>query len=131
MNDKMALTLKRWHEFVETQDEQILHEIIADRAEFYSPFAWKPKDKIGGLTIITTVTKVFEDFRYTREMTNINSCGLEFEARIGPVSLEGIDLIEFDEIGQIIEFKVMIRPANALAALGEIMNRKLTEKGFL
>lgn len=127
----MALTLKRWHEFVETRDEQILLEIIADRAEFYSPFVWKPKDKRGALLILTTVTQVFEDFRYIREMTNINSCALEFEAGIGDVSLEGIDLIEFDEAGQIIEFKVMIRPANALAALGAIMNRKLTEKGFL
>ncbi len=131
MNNKMALTLKRWHEFVESQDEQILSEILANDAKFYSPFVWKPKNKVDGLMILATVVEVFEDFRYTREMTGINSCGLEFAARIGEVSLEGIDLIEFDESGQIIEFKVMIRPANALAALGAKMTEKLAEKGFL
>ena len=130
MNHKMALTLKRWHEFVESHDGQILSKIISDDAKFYSPFVWKPKNKADSLVILATVVEVFEDFRYTREMTGVNSCGLEFAARIGDVSLEGIDLIEFDEIGRIIEFKVMIRPANALAALGAKMSQKLAEKGF-
>lgn len=128
MNDKMALTLKRWHEFVETPNEQVLQEILADNVKFYSPFVWKPKNKMAALQILKTVVEVFEKFHYTREMTNINSCCLEFEASIGEISLQGIDLIEFDQNGRIIEFKVMIRPANALQALGAEMGKRLAAK---
>ena len=33
--------------------------------------------------------------------------------------LKGIDLIRFNELGEMVEFEVMIRPIKALAALGE------------
>lgn len=124
----MALTLKRWHEFVKAPDEQILLEILANDAKFYSPFVWKPKDKRAATQILIAATEVFEDLHYTREMTNVNSCCLEFAAHIGEVFLQGIDLIEFDETGQITEFKVMIRPANALQTLGAEMGKRLASK---
>ena len=50
----------------------------------------------------------------------------DLEARIGEFSLRGIDLIETNETGKIIDFEVMIRPANALQLLGAEMNRRLT-----
>ena len=50
---------------------------------------------------------------------------LEFSARVGDKQLKGIDLIRFNEQGQIIEFEVMIRPLSGLQALGEEMGRRL------
>ena len=65
----MNETLSRWHEFVETQNPEILEEILADEVKFHSPFVWKPKDgKQITTVILTTVTTVFEDFRYVREI---------------------------------------------------------------
>lgn len=122
MNEQLNL----WHKFVETQDATILDEILAENVQFHSPFIWKPKDGKAITTIIlTTVTKVFQDFRYVREILSENNWALEFEAKVGEFSLRGVDLIQFNEEGKIIDFEVMIRPANALQALGMEMGKRL------
>lgn len=122
----MNETLARWHEFVETGNPAILDEILAETVKFHSPFLWKPKDgKAATVKILTTVVTVFEDFRYVREIVDAPHCALEFEARIGELTLHGVDLIQIDESGKIIDFEVMIRPANALQALGMEMGRRL------
>ena len=123
----MNETLVRWHEFVGTGNPEILDEILADDVKFHSPFVWKPKDgKAAAIKILTTVVTVFEDFRYIREITDAPNVALEFEARVGNLSLRGIDLIQIAEDGKISDFEVMVRPANALQALGMEMGRKLT-----
>ena len=78
------------------------------------------------IRILTTVVTVFEDFRYIREIHGEKDFVLEFEARVGELALRGVDLIKIDESGKIIDFEVMIRPANALQALGMEMGRRLT-----
>jgi hypothetical protein len=50
---------------------------------------------------------------------------LEFSAAVGDKSLKGIDMIRFDEEGKIVDFEVMIRPFNALQALGAEMGARL------
>jgi hypothetical protein len=125
-DENSAHTFRRWHEFVETPNLEILHEILADEVKFHSPFVWKPKlGKEITIRVLIAATKTFQDFRYVREVTDGNHWALEFEARIGEFSLRGIDLIEVNEAGKIIDFEVMIRPANALQKLGAEMNRRL------
>jgi hypothetical protein len=127
IDENSAHTFRRWHEFVETPNIEILHEILADEVKFHSPFVWKPKlGKAMATTILIAATKTFQDFRYVREVTDGNHWALEFEASIGEFSLRGIDLIEVNEAGKIIDFEVMIRPANALQKLGAEMTRRLT-----
>ena len=123
----MNETLSRWHEFVETQNAAILEELLADDVKFHSPFVWKPKDgKVATIKILTTVATVFEDFRYVREIIDGQNFALEFEARVGELTLRGVDLIQIAENGKIIDFEVMIRPANALQALGMEMGKRLS-----
>jgi hypothetical protein len=50
---------------------------------------------------------------------------LEFAANIGKWQLKGIDLIKFNDAGEMIEFEVMIRPIKALQALGEEMGSRI------
>ena len=122
----MNETISRWHEFVKTQNAEILDEILAETVKFHSPFVWKPKDgKAVTIVILTTVTKVFEDFKYVREICDGQNFALEFEARIGELTLRGVDLIQLGDDGKIIDFEVMIRPANALQALGMEMGKRL------
>jgi hypothetical protein len=122
----MNETISRWHEFVETQNAAILDEILATDVKFHSPFIWKPKEgKAVTILILTTVTKVFEDFRYVREICDEQNFALEFEARIGELNLRGVDLIQLGDDGKIVDFEVMIRPANALQALGMEMGKRL------
>ena len=122
----MNETLVRWHEFVGNPNDAILEEILADDVKFHSPFLWKPKEgKAATVKILMTVVTVFEDFRYVREIIDGKNFALEFEARIGELTLRGVDLIQISEIGKIIDFEVMIRPANALQALGMEMGKRL------
>ena len=125
----MNESLQLWHKFVETQDATILNELLADNVQFHSPFVWKPKDgKRITTVILTTVTQVFQEFRYVREILDENNWALEFEAKIGELTLRGVDLIRLNDEGKIIDFEVMIRPANALQALGLEMGRRLENK---
>ena len=122
----MNETLARWHEFVESPNTETLKEILAEDVEFHSPFVWKPKaGKAITTQILMTVTTVFEDFRYIREIHGEKDFVLEFEARVGELTLRGVDLIKLDANGKIIDFEVMVRPANALQALGMEMGRRL------
>lgn len=124
--------LDLWHRFVETRDAQILTELLDENVNFHSPFVWKPKHGRQMTTaILLTVTEVFADFRYVREILDGANWALEFEARVGELTLRGVDLIQLNADGKISDFEVMIRPANALQKLGEEMGVRLAAKGFI
>ncbi|MCU0239242.1 MAG: nuclear transport factor 2 family protein [Pyrinomonadaceae bacterium] len=121
----MNSNLELWHKFVETKDASILDELLAENVQFHSPFVWKPKDgKAITSVILQTAASVFEDFRYVRQILDENNWCLEFEAKIGELTLRGVDIIKFEN-NKIVDFEVMIRPANALQALGLEMGKRL------
>ncbi|HWQ36017.1 MAG TPA: nuclear transport factor 2 family protein [Blastocatellia bacterium] len=122
----ITAALTRWHQCVTDRDMNTLREILADDIRFHSPFLWKPKEGTdAALMILSNVVQVFEDFKYHREMTDGTTWTLEFSARVGDLALKGVDIIRFNEEGKIADFEVMIRPANALQALGAEMGRRL------
>jgi hypothetical protein len=124
--------IENWHRFVETEDAALLEEILADEVRFHSPFVWKPKEgKMMTTAILTTVIEVFEEFKYIREIRDDQNCMLEFEAKIGDLTMHGVDIIKFGKDGKFVDFEVMVRPANALQVLGMKMTERLTEKGFI
>ncbi len=126
---KVEETLERWHDFVANPSAEILEEIMAEKVKFHSPFVWKPKEgKQAAIVLLTTVAEVFQDFAYIRQLVAGNHLALEFEARIGDLSLRGIDLIELNDEGKIVDFEVMVRPANGLQALGMEMAKRLMQK---
>ena len=69
------------------------------------------------------MTSIYLD-RFCRALV-VLAAALEFSANIGKWQLKGIDLIKFNEQGEMIEFEVMIRPIKALAALGEEMGNRI------
>jgi hypothetical protein len=76
--------------------------------------------------VLTTVVQIFENFHYHRTfIAGSHDVALEFGANIGKWQLKGIDLIKFNEAGEMTEFEVMIRPIKALAALGEEMGNRI------
>lgn len=126
MNEQFAETLRQWHEFIKTQEAEILDEILSDEVSFHSPFIWKPKlGKPITKKILITAASVFEDFRYIREIFGEHDWMLEFEASIGELTLRGVDIIKINEAGKIVDFEVMVRPANALQVLGLEMTKRL------
>ena len=53
---------------------------------------------------------------------------LELSAQVSAMSLKGIDLIQFNDAGEIVDFEVMIRPFKGLQALAE-MGKQLVAQG--
>jgi len=128
LNSLAARSLQHWHAMLTSADLSALPELLAPDAVFRSPMAHTPYPGAPVVAmILNTVFKVFEDFKYHRELASADglSVVLEFSARVGDKQLKGIDLIRFNEQGQIIEFEVMIRPLSGLQALGEEMGRRL------
>ena len=128
----MNAPLDRWHKFVKFQDPNTLAELLADEVRFHSPFVWSPKKgKDVTKTILIAASETLKEFRYVREIVDKNEWALQFEARIGELRLRGIDLISLNEEGKICDFEVMIRPANALQAVGIEMSQRLLAAGIV
>ena len=66
-------------------------------------------------------------FRYIKEIVNGNSALLEFETEVDGIYINGVDLISWDERGKITEFKVIVRPLQAVTALQRVMQAMLKE----
>jgi hypothetical protein len=123
-----AASLALWHEMVSIQDMGKLPTILHDNAVFRSPMAFNPYVSATAVNLIlNTVMKVFTEFEYHRQMASDDGLNvmLEFSAKVGDKSLKGIDLIRFDSEGKIVDFEVMVRPFNALQALGGEMSERL------
>jgi len=124
----VAASLKKWHTMVAQGDLSELGSILNPKAVFRSPMAHSPYASAQAVQLILgTVVKVFEDFSYHRELTSADglSVVLEFSARVGDKALKGIDLIQFDAEGKIVDFEVMVRPMSGLQALGDEMGKRL------
>jgi hypothetical protein len=109
---------------VEARDPEAMAATLAENVVFRSPVAFRPyPGKAITAAILRGVLRVFEDFRYVRELTGGDGRdhALVFEARIGDVRVEGCDFLHLDEEGLIDEFTVMVRPLSAAQALAEAM----------
>ncbi len=128
LNPNAAASLAKWHDMVVRRNLDDLDAIIHADATFRSPMAFKPYRSAGAVVLLLrTVITVFEDFAYHRQLASADgqSVVLEFSARVGDRQLKGIDLIQFDADGRIVDFEVMIRPLSGLQALGAEMGARL------
>ena len=66
-----------------------------------------------------------ETFVYVRELTGDNHAILEFKVEINGITVNGVDMMTWDESGQIIDFKVMVRPLKAVSLIHENMGKML------
>ena len=53
-------------------------------------------------------------FHYVKRVASGDHAVLEFETTMGGTYVNGVDIITFDDDGKIVEFKVMIRPLQAV-----------------
>ena len=116
--------IHKWHEVIESDDLKMLDEIIADDAVFSSPVVFKPMEgKDITMMYLYAAGQSFnmENFKYTREIHDDMNSVLEFETSIDDISVNGVDMIEWNEDGKICNFKVMIRPLKAVQKVQEKM----------
>jgi hypothetical protein len=113
---------------VERQDHAGMVEALAPDIVFHSPITFKPfegRDAVA--TLLGVVSRTFEDFRYTDELDTDGVKALVFEARVGDRQVQGLDLLRFDDEGQIEDFTVMVRPLSAAMALAEAVGKGLEQ----
>jgi len=116
--------IHKWHDLINNDDLNKLDAILADDAVFSSPVVFTPMEG-------KEITKMYlfaagqsfnmEKFRYTKEIHDGMNSVLEFETYIDDISVNGVDMIEWNEDGKISNFKVMIRPFKAVQKVQEKM----------
>ena len=120
--------IQRWHQYVESQDPSILSELIADDAIFLSPVVHTPQaGKQMCMMYLMGAMQVFSQgtFRYVNQWNQTNGAVLEFESEIEGITINGVDLIRWNDQGQIVEFKVMVRPLKGMHKIHEKMHAML------
>jgi hypothetical protein len=121
-----------WHRILEDRDIAALASLLHDDAVFLSPVVHTPqrgKRIVMAYLGAAAVVLANPTFRYVREIVGPNDAMLEFETEIDGVSVNGIDLIRWDDAGRIIEFKVMVRPLKAIQAVHAKMGERLQAQG--
>lgn len=139
-------TIEMWHKHLNGDLPGGLDTLLADDCVFYSPIvfsAQKGKDltklylNAAGSTFTDGKASevgaaALEDsgFRYSKEVYLGHHAVLEFETQMGGKYVNGVDIITCNDEGKIIEFKVMIRPLQAVNLMHERMAAMLeTMKG--
>jgi hypothetical protein len=116
--------LARWHDLVRTCDTAGIPALLADEVVFHSPVVHTPQSgkKIAGL-YLQAAFQVFNlsGFRYVREIVGPRDAALEFLVLIDGIVVNGIDLIAWNEEGKITDFKVMLRPLQAIKLIHQKM----------
>ena len=131
--------LEKWHQHLKGELEGGLDSLLHDDCVFYSPIVFTPqKGKDLTKMYLGAAGNTFSegdkekapgsdksDFRYIKEIADGNHVILEFESKIEGKYINGIDMITFDDDGKITEFKVMIRPLQAINTMHAKMKAML------
>jgi hypothetical protein len=118
--------IEMWHHLVENRDTQGLDALLADEAVFYSPVVHTPQvGKAITKKYLAAAFHVFfnESFRYVRELKGNRDAVLEFEVILDGITVNGVDMIKWNDAGKITEFKVMLRPLKAV----NLIHQKMAE----
>lgn len=125
--------IEQWHAHLRGQLPGGLDELLADDVVFYSPIVFTPQRGKAITTLYlqaagqalpgddTAPTSTRDDapgaFRYTKTVMAVDTAVLEFETSVEGKYVNGVDIIRCNEEGQIVEFRVMIRPLQAVNAV--------------
>ena len=137
-------TIERWHQFLRGDLPGGLDELLHDDVVFLSPIVFSPQRgkavtsmylQAAGATLGGGSSKprdpgkdpVGPKFRYVHEVMGSHFAALEFETEMDGKYVNGVDLITCDDDGKIVEFKVMIRPLQAVNAVHVAMKAMLEQ----
>jgi hypothetical protein len=110
---------------IEAGDDDAALATIAENVVFRSPAVYRTYEgKAMVAALLKAVATVFENFRYTNEWRDGATTILFFEANVGDRELQGVDILEENEAGEIEKFTVMIRPLSGLQAVAQAMQAR-------
>ena len=124
----------RWEAAVAANDLHSMAAMFTEDAIFRSPAVFKPYQGRATIhAILGLVLQVFGPLTYTNVWSNERGGVVMQFATTVPgldkrLEIEGVDIFQLDEAGQIAELRVMIRPLRGLQAVAAAMER-LMEMG--
>ena len=132
--------IKRWHLHMRGQLPGGLDELLDDDVVFYSPIVYTPQAgkaittlylSAAGQTLPGEKTSSSGDpskgFRYTKQVLSGDTAVLEFETTVEGKYVNGVDIIRCNDAGKIVEFRVMIRPLQAINLVHRQMGEMLEQ----
>jgi len=133
--------IERWHAHMRGELANGLDVLLHDDVVFYSPIVYTPQRgkaittlylQAAGQTLPgeksdpgKTSGDTSKGFRYTKEILDGHHAVLEFETTVEGKYVNGIDMITCDDNGKIIEFRVLIRPLQAINLVHKQMGEML------
>lgn len=132
MNDPIETCIERWHACIGGRLEGGLDAVLHPDCVFLSPIVFTPQRgreitklylTAAGGTLAGSSPSSSEDgisvgdgsgFRYVKQIRQGHHAMLEFETEIDGKYVNGVDIITCDDDALITEFKVMIRPLQAV-----------------
>ena len=119
-----------WHRWMSERDPTGLEALIDEDCVFQSPAVHTPQaGKAITMKYLRAAMEVLgtPDFHYVEQWIGERSAVLEFTLTLDGKTLNGVDIIHWNEAGRITNFRVMVRPIKALMALipamGAILER--------
>ena len=132
--------IEKWHLLIKSNDPKKFDELLDENCTFYSPVVFTPiKGREMSKMYLMAAGGVFGEgptkgerskskpFKYIKEVIDKNSAVLEFESTIDGIYINGIDLVSWNDEGKITEFKVIVRPLQAVNKLHEQMQDMLEQ----
>ena len=122
--------IEKWHAHLRGQLPGGFDELLDDDVVFYSPIVYTPQRgkaittlylQAAGQTLPGDSSTPASDggdakggFRYTKTVLAGDTAVLEFETTVEGKYVNGVDIIRCNDAGRIVEFRVMIRPLQAV-----------------
>ena len=140
MGSPAEIGFEAWHRAIGNMTDETLDELLADDVVFHSPVVHTPqKGKALTKLYLKAAFNVLPGqsgsnasdreekgkFRYVREVVGENDAVLEFVTQLDDITVNGVDIIRFDDQGRIVDFKVMIRPLKAIQKIHAQMAQML------
>ena len=138
--------IEKWHAHLRGELAGGLDELLDDDVVFFSPIVFTPQ---GGKALTTMYLQAASQtlpgdgapalassgggdpserpgrFRYTKQVLSGDTAVLEFETTVEGKYANGVDIITCDDEAMITEFKVMMRPLQAINAVHAQMKAML------
>ncbi len=124
MNDALA----SWHQLVSDNNPNGLDTLLAPDAVFQSPIVHTPQiGREKAALYLRTALALLNNgaFRYVGEWSAPGTAVLEFEGVIDGITINGVDMIWWNDAGQITRFKVMVRPLKAVNLMHQAVGAML------
>ncbi len=133
--------IEKWHAHLRGEIPNGLDELLDDDVVFFSPIVYTPQvgKEITKMYLLAAGQTLPGDptaassgsgggggrFRYTKEVLAGDTAVLEFETTVEGKYVNGVDIIRCNDAGRIVEFRVMIRPLQAINLVHRQMGEML------